>query len=167
MSAICIVNLKAHKLEFDQLNNLANELVAFALKNKVAVFFNVRDYGYDIIQEAKMRNYFLVSDSFLYENCDFLEEPLYILERETVQKTYEAFCGRYIFLEGMLRLIFQYEVLITEIYISTEGEINGIGDFHSIETNSGGFMREFFCSVYDSQKNIFAEFETVKFIIEK
>ena len=166
MSAICIVNLKEHNLEFDQLNSLANELVSLALKNKVAVFFNVRDYGYDIIQEAEMRNYFLMSDSFLYENCGFLEEPLFKLERETAQKTYEAFFGRYKFFNEMIRLIFRYDVLNIEMYITEDGAVNCIDDFHTIRTNVEDFMQKLFCLVFDPQTNMLTEFGTVKFIIE-
>lgn len=46
MSAVCIVNLKKHNLKFEELNNLAKELVRFCLNHdNLAVFFNSFDYG--------------------------------------------------------------------------------------------------------------------------
>lgn len=92
---------------------------------------------------------------------------MYDLERETAEKTYEAFCERYIFLEEMIRLIFQYKVLNLEMYISVDGAVNSIDDFRSIKTNVEEFMRKLFCLVYDFQKNVLTEFPSVKFIIEK
>ena len=163
MSAICIVNLKEHRLAHKELNCLADELVSFALKRHLGVHFHARDYGYDLIQDAKMSNYFLLSDSFLYKNCEFLEEPLYPLERETVQQTYDAFYEKFHFMEEMLFLIFRQDVSCVELYLSTDGSVGSLLDFVSMQTNAEGFMNCLFQTVYDPEEKMFADaFPTVK-----
>lgn len=166
MSAICIVNFKEHGLDFSELNCLANELVAFALKKGLGVSFNARDYGYELIREAGMSSYFLLSDSFLYKNCEFLEEPLYLLERETERRSYAAFRERYLFMEEMLSLIFRHRVSCVELYLSEDGSESSVPEFSPIQTTAEDFMKCWFQTVYDPERKRFADaFQAVRFQI--
>lgn len=67
MSAICIVNLKRHSLNYNEMNLMSKDLIRIALLNDVSVFFHSYDYGEKIIKSAQMQNFFLMSDSFLYK----------------------------------------------------------------------------------------------------
>ena len=72
MSQLFLVDLGSDYINFDLYNNLAKDLVEFALKQDIGVFFGDQGYYYDLIRESEIRNYFIVSDSFLYRNCGFL-----------------------------------------------------------------------------------------------
>lgn len=64
-------------MKFEELDNLAKELVRYCLNHdNLAVFFNSFDYGKNLIEEH-MSNFFLLSDSFLYKNYEFLEDFYY------------------------------------------------------------------------------------------
>lgn len=167
MSAVCIVNLKEHKLSFDQLNDLANKLVALSLQKQKAVFFHSRDYRYDLIQESEMQNYFLMSDSFLYKNCEFLEEPLYCLIKDNIFETRKAFYKQYQFFSDVIKTIFDYDISFIEIYISADGSVGSIKDFYTIKSCRDEFLEDLFLSVFDSKQEILNEFPTVKFEIKK
>lgn len=71
MSAVCIVNLKKHNLKFEELNNLAKELVRYCLNHdNLAVFFNSFDYGKNLIEEH-MSNFFYFQIVFCIKITNF------------------------------------------------------------------------------------------------
>lgn len=71
MSAICLIVLKEPNLEFDDFNELSKKLVRFAVDNNLAVFFQ-NSYFPDLFSKDNFNQFFFMSDSFLYQNCDFL-----------------------------------------------------------------------------------------------
>lgn len=166
MSAICLVNLKDHTLSFEKLNNLAKELVKYSLENNLGVFFNTTDYGYDIIESGSMRNYFLLSDSFLYENCEFLEESyllaLGVKSNEEVQK---RFLEKFSFFDQIIKILFQNDITIIEIYISEYGTEETAQEFTENVTTKDKFLEKLYNTFVNSE-DVFT-FPPVKFVIKK
>ena len=80
MSSFCCINLIDSKVtaDFENYNNLAKEIIAYALKNNIAAFFNSYDYWQDLILKADMKAFFLLSDSFLYKSCELLDNTCFI-----------------------------------------------------------------------------------------
>ena len=72
MSELCLVNLKEHKLTNEDLKAFANNIVQFALKIDKGVYFNSLPYSYDLIREAKIRDYFLLTDNFYSDSSEFI-----------------------------------------------------------------------------------------------
>ena len=122
MSELCLMNLKKHRLNFEKLDSLANSLVELSLKNKIAVFFHTYDYAAELINSAGMKNFFLLSDSFLYKNCGFLDMMSFAYETD-MQSYRVRFLKKYHFLQEMIDKIFEYEVDTLEISISEDGAV--------------------------------------------
>lgn len=117
MSGICIFNLKQDRLNFSNMNDLAKKLIKYALKENIAVFFNCYDYGQKLISEAKMKKFILVSDSFLYRNCDLFNVSE-IANLSDVKKFYNSFKKKFTLLESIVDVIFKYNIKIVELYMS-------------------------------------------------
>ena len=165
MSELCLMNLKKHRLNFEKLDSLANSLVALSLKNKIAVFFHTYDYAAELINSAGMKNFFLLSDSFLYKNCGFLDITSFVYETD-IQSYRVRFLEKYHFLQEVIDKVFEYEVDILEIYISEDGSAEVETDFEVIETAQGDFVETLFQKIWkDSSGSGF--FPTTKFIIHK
>lgn len=97
-------------------------------------FFSHSHYRKDIIESAQMRNYFVMSDSFVYRNCNFLEtnsivEKLYFDNGFNEEKFYRVFKERFKFFDEIIDNIFHDDVSLIEIYISENGCVSSIDDF--------------------------------------
>ncbi len=182
MSGFCLFNLKKHNLNFENLNDLANALVSIALKNQLGIFFNCNDYGKEIIQATGMRDYFHLSNSFLYKNCDFLDIPNLIMHICNVNSVEELdisllpnkveiqqeFLREYCFFEEILECIFKFDVFEIEIYITDEyGPVLFFEEFNPIIVDEKNFLNQLFDSLNDSLGNGFNyEFSATRFIIQ-
>lgn len=143
MSAICIVNLKKHNLKFKELDNLAKELVRYCLNHdNLAVFFNSFDYGKNLIEEEHMSNFFLLSDSFLYKNCEFLEDFYYNPEIGLAE-TEKTFNKKYKFFLDMFEIVFRYNVSELTVLID-DSETESISEFEYLTATSEEFLHLFF-----------------------
>ena len=143
MSAVCIINLKKHNMEFDELNNLAKELVRYCLNHdNLAVFFNSFDYGENLINEEHMRNFFLLSDSFLYKNCEFLEDFCYNPETGLAEAE-KAFNEKYSFFLDMFEIIFKYNVSELTVFIDGSAA-ESAEDFEPLSATPKEFLHLFF-----------------------
>lgn len=172
MSAICIVNLKRHSLNYNEMNLMSKDLIRIALLNDVSVFFHSYDYGEKIIKSAQMQNFFLMSDSFLYKNCEFLNSEWFLNSEDDLrdeESTKQAFMQRYHFFEEIIKKIFKYNVKEIEIYIS--GEIYSVSsndDFIRVGTSEKDFLNKLFESLEDKLQNDFNySFKNVVFEITK
>lgn len=167
MSNICIVNLKDNNINNNVkiLNRLSKELIQYSLDNNIAVFFNSYDYGEEIINEAKMKCFFLMSDSFIYKNCEFLSTNF--LMKTNNKNIEKVFLKKYQFFEDVLKIIFKYDVSLIEIFISVDGAVNCVEDFNIIKSSRDSFLIDLY--------KVFAEdiydgpfcFPTVKFEIQR
>lgn len=161
MSAICLVNLKKHNLEFDQLNLLANELIQFALNNKLAVFFNSYDYGSELICDGKMNDFFLMSDSFLYKNCEFLNTCGLDFDKSN-ETAKSSFMKKFGFFNIIIHKIFQFNVNCVEIYISEDGSANSVADFETIKTSENNFLAVLYDEIIKRAKEYAYGFPSLK-----
>lgn len=142
MSAICIVNLKKHNLEYDKLNDMAKKIVRYCLDHdNLAVFFNALDYGKNLVDDEHMQNFFLLSDSFLYKNCEFLEDFYYNPETELAE-TEKDFNEKYKFFLDIFDIVFQYDV--SEITVYVDDSVAGINDFEPLSATTEEFLPLFF-----------------------
>ena len=174
MSGVCIVNLKKHDLEFKEMDELANRLVKIALKDHVAVFFH-SNYGADLIKALGLKNYFVMSDSFVYRNCDFLDVVPFIMDfLNGFGPVYlddvsfrEAFKEHFNFFNEMMDCIFKFAVSEIEIYISPNGFADTADDFEPIQSDREHFIEDFYNTLYDELGNHFNyEFLDAKFEIK-
>lgn len=170
MSSFCCINLKDTNFEnsYDSFNDLANVLVRFALDNKIAVFFNSHDYGETLIRAARMRDFFLISDSFLYKNCEFLDNTG-LLQQYEINPLFDfksEFLKKYDFFKKIIEIIFSYNVSYIEIYI-TEDNTDNIDDFKTIISTKDGFMNDLYKTIIKAIPTCGGEFPTVRFIIQR
>lgn len=187
MSGLCIINLKKHNLNEETMNEMANKLIRVSLKNHVAVHFNGRDYGQPLVDEEKMRDFFVLSHTFLYKNCDFLDlEPLMLklykakdfqnfIQKEKMKNSFEKekfqemFCHKYNFFNEIIESVFLYDVNLIEIFMTENyGWIQHGQDFAEIKTQRRNFLLDLFNSLVDVLGNNFNyEFPNAKFVISK
>ena len=158
MSEICIINLKKNSMNYQDMNSLATCLVKIALKNGVSVFFNSYDYGTELIKNNEMHNFFLMSDSFLYKNCGFLENRWFIKdEKKYIDDSTELikdFKQSYRFFNEIIDSIFQYNIEIIEVWLSDSlYSVHCKEDFCFKITNREQFLDSLFSSLEDKEKN--------------
>ena len=166
MSELCIVNLKEHKLDYEKLNAMAKHLVKVALDNNIAVFFHDYDYGGELIADAKMKNFFLMSDSFLYKNCDFLDTTIFknVSDIELFRK---EFLERFRFFDAILQTVFEYDVELVEIYITEDPIADREEDFEEVHTSQRDFLNDLFFDIINNAQWYAYCFPTTKFIIRR
>ena len=174
MSGLCIINFKRHNLTFEAMNELAEKLMYIALQNHIAIFFNSH-YRRDLIDNIKMKNYFVMSDSFIYRNCNFLDVvPIVescidsgesVLHEEPAFR--DEFMKKFHFFDLIIQCIFQYNVDLLEIYISESGCVSKEEDFEVVRTSSKLFLLDLFNSLVDMNNGFNYEFPNAKFVISK
>lgn len=166
MSAICVVNLKEHTLSYKNSNDMAKKLVEFALEKDLGVLFHTSDYAYDFMQSESMKNCFLLSDSFLSENCEFLEESYQLLLNiASDDDLRNRFYRKYGFFQGVIDILFQFGVNLVEIYISENGMVESVDDFSVTMSTRESFLDTLYQSFL---KNIEEnEFPSVKYVIQR
>lgn len=163
MSELCLVDLSKNEMNFNELNDLAVQLVKIALADNIAIFFHSFDYGYEIIKEAKMKNYFLMSDSFLYKNCGFLNTSFFKDVRK-IEQCREEFIERFKFFNDILSCIFKYNINQIEIYITMDCSVN-INDFDCLLCSKDNFLFKLFEVIFNYADEYAYGFPTIKFIV--
>ena len=166
MSAICIFNLKHHKLDFNRLDNLSKKLVRYSLCNNLGVFFNCYDYGADIIKDAEMKCFFLMSDSFLYKNCDDLLDTSFLTDPLDFSKYKKEFSNHFHFFNDILNIVFEYEVSQVEVYISEDGSTSAKSDFLSLQTTKDKFLETLLNSVLENADKYAFTFPDVNITVD-
>ena len=166
MSAIFIVNLKEYNLTFEELNNLAKKLVRYCLNsNNLAVFFNSFDYGESLIKEENMKNFFLLSDSFLYKNCEFLEDVPFINPMELV-KSEKTFTEKYKFFNDIFKIVFGFNVSEITIFMSCDGSADNSSDFKELSATPKNFLHLLFDSVINNAEKFAYQIPSLKITIK-
>ena len=141
MSAICLINPKSHKLKFEELNEMAKKIIRYTLDNNMAAFFNSHDYDSGLIKAVKVENFFLLSDSFIYQNADDLLDTISIRRRS--MKTFKKdFLDKFHFFTDILEIIFSFKITEVDIYVSEGGDSGDVEDFDLIQTNQHDFLND-------------------------
>ena len=170
MSSFCCINLKDSKVtaDFENYNNLAKEIIANALKNNIAAFFNSYDYWQDLILKADMKAFFLLSERKKKKSCELLDNTCFIdiIENNSDMQVYKkAFEKKYKFFKELVEIIFKYDVSLIEIYL-TEDDTTEIDDFKSMVSTKETILSDLFSCVIKSTPEFGNEFPTIKIIIK-
>lgn len=165
MSAICLVNLKINSLNFDEFNDLAKKLVRYCLaRENLAVFFNSFDYGKTLIVDEHMKNFFLLSDSFLYKNCEFLEEVPFIDPFNLVESE-KVFTEKNNFFNDVFNIVFSYNVSEITVFLSIDGSVERSDEFIPLSATPENFLHIFFNSVISNAEKCAYQIPSLKFTI--
>lgn len=165
MSAICLVNLKINSLNFDEFNDLAKKLVRYCLEcGNLAVFFNSFDYDKTLIVDEHMKNFFLLSDSFLYKNCEFLEEVPFIDPFNLVESE-RAFTEKYDFFNDIFNIVFNYNVSEITVFLSIDGSVEHSYEFVPLSATPENFLHTLFDSVITNADKCAYQIPSLKFTI--
>lgn len=120
MSAICLMEFNAKQLSFEALNELANEIIANALSNNYAAFFN-DCFAESFIKDEERMTYLLLSDSFLYRNADdLLDVTAFVYDTDEIYE--KKFIEKYSFFSKLVDVIFKYEIDVIDLYITEQGD---------------------------------------------
>ena len=161
MSQLFLVDLGSDYINFDLYNNLAKDLVEFALKQDIGVFFGDQGYYYDLIRESEIRNYFIVSDSFLYRNCGFLTtESIEFSLFDNVKKK-KQFFEKFAFLNLIFDIVNKYISNNINVYISGGG-FASLDCFEEIKSSKKDLLNDLYCSIIDHASEFAYGFPNVK-----
>ena len=139
MSAVCLLNFNTKHLIFEQLNNLANDMVKNALLNGIAVYFN-DNIVEELLSDEKSNTSVILSDSFLYRNADdLLDFTNFAYETEENYKT--IFIQKYSFLSQLIDIVLGYKIESIDLYISEQGNFD---NYIYVETKKENAVYELF-----------------------
>lgn len=156
MSAYCIYNIKEHTMTFEEFDSLAKELVQYGVRKNIGFFFH-SFYVSDLIKSEKMQNYFLISDSFLYQNADEL------LSVGATAGLVE-FKKKYSFFEDIIKILRKYKIQKLVLYISDETE--EISDFETFETSDNNLIETLFENIEKNKEKFAGRFYPLKIVFK-
>lgn len=162
MSAICLIVLKEPNLEFDEFNELSKKLVRFAVDNNLAVFFQ-NSYFPDLFSKDNFNQFFFMSDSFLYQNCDFLTTEG--IGYKGVDIFRKEFMNKFGFFNTIFSIVFNY-VKSFDVYI-TGGGVSTLEDFDIMQTTESDFLQDLFKCILDRSDEYAYGFPTIKFEVSR
>ena len=148
MSGFYAVNLSKHKVPLKGLKELSYELVEYVITKKIGIHFNPYDYMEDIIKNAGMKDFFVLSSSFLHKNFDYIEDTSFISDFSDVENSWIEFVDYLGFLNDINNVIFSHNVSEIEVFLSS-GEVTDIEGFIEKETDKQNFLRLIFNSIYE------------------
>ena len=167
MSNLCLVNLKQHSMEFEELDILSKKLIKLSLEKKnIAFHFNALGVCDSLIKQGEMRYYFLVSDSYLYWHFDSLRTGSYY--ENDVKGSFEKwFYEEFGFFSDVLEVIFDFPVKMIEIYISNQGPLERKEDFKTMQTTPECFLKALYQCALESEEMDPCGFLPTRFTIER
>ncbi len=164
MSELCLINIKKHNLTFNQLKEFAKEMVCFALKNDKGVYFNSISCCNSLVREAKLCDYFLLTDSFYCDNSEFLTTiDLFDGDVNTFK---ERFLEKFKFFEYLFELIFKNNISTLEVYLS-EGVGDHLSDYDEVITTPQNFLSDVFEQILKYKEEMAYEIPNLKMVINK
>lgn len=141
MSRVCIFNIEDNIKDFKRLNYIAKEIVKISLENDIGVSFN-SNYCEDLWREPIIKNYFVVSDSFLYRQSDELLSTNYFWEDGSINSYKKKFIERFSFFNILLNKLFSLGLENIEILFSDVNLIDELKNFETIQTNKLIFLND-------------------------
>ena len=157
MSELFLVNIKYDNICYEELNALANELTAVALKNSIGVHFNEFGNCIGLIRKKQMKNYFFISDSFLHCNASFLD--IFATSNFDYKN---KFYNNLSFVREIIDVVEKYAISEIEMYISSDGVLNDEDDFIVLNSNKYDVLDKLCQSVIDNVNEFAYEFPTTK-----
>ncbi len=150
MSAICIVDHTSgmSTIDFEKYNMMAKEVIGYCLKNDLAAFFNSYDYGKEVIESVGMDQFFLLSDSFLYKNCEFLDTTgcgIYGSEKNlhfSIEQFKLDFLARFSFFKDIVDILNGYGIDAIDIYLDESGGAESFTDFDTLPVDYDDFLEK-------------------------
>lgn len=163
MSEICLFNLRKHYLKYNELKDFSKRIVEYALQIDKGIYFNSLSNLSNLICETKMRDYFLVTDSFYSENSEFVSTvDIFNSDLEIFEKNFK---NKFSFFDKLLKIIFEYEIVKLEIYIS-EGVGDYLEDYDEIETTSEKYLSDIFSKILEYKDEMAYTIPNLKLIIK-
>lgn len=166
MSAVCIFDLTKSRLEYSRLNELLKALTDTASAENMAIFYCYRGYADDIVQSAGMKQYFFVSDSFVYPDGDFLEPEEYT-GAGAGKFDFSAFSVRFGFLQKLVDVLFRFHVQVAELYTTIDGSVNSEQEFEEVSCTKSSFLKSLFQSVESHADEYAYGFPTIRYVIRE
>lgn len=164
MSELCLINIKNFDLTFEELIVFAEDVVRFALDNQKGVYFNSLSYDNSLVREAKLKDYFLLTDNFYCDNSEFISTTgLFDVNIDIFR---DNFIKKFAFFECLFKLIFGYNISAIEVFLS-----NGIGDcldeYDEIITTSQNFLFDVFGQILKYKDEMAYEIPNLKITVNK
>ena len=184
MSGMLLFHLKKHRCEYEELNVMSKKLVALALEKNFGIVFNCPESDNETFSSGALRDFFHISDSFLYRNYDFLNMPDLMLKLcgandidELDLKHYpskeeirDGFINEFEFLNQILDIVFEFEVDLIEMIVvdSLTGIFLPYEEYEEYHLSRNSFLYDLFHLLNDPLNNGFNyEFPTAKILISK
>lgn len=95
-----------------------------------------------------MKDFFVLSSSFLHKNFDYIEDTSFISDFSDVENSWIEFVDYLGFLNDINNAIFSHNVSEIEVFLSS-GEVTDIEGFIEKETDKQNFLRLIFNSIYE------------------
>ena len=160
MSETFLVNMQCDNINYNELNSLANEIIIFALRNKLGIHFNELGYSTDFTKLHQMKNYFFVSDSFLHCNASFLNISS---DANLSNLDYKSnFYNNISFAYEMLSIIQKFGISNIEIYISSDSIFEDENDFIVLNSSKEDLLDKVYQTLIDNSNEFAYEFPPIK-----
>lgn len=153
MSSTCMIVFNEIN-KYEDYDMMSKELVACALKNNKGVFFNIKGYADELISNAQITNYCVVSDSFVFYNSDFLSVPLDVNLKYGSAEQKMKFCLRYQFLVDYINVIFKYKNQVN-LYVSDSGDEIVKDDFEIIICTKQNMLEILYNTILETDGYVF------------
>ena len=164
MSALCLLEFSSKKLKFAELNNLANEVMANALLNNYAVFFN-DDYARQILKPVEYRHTILISSNFFDRNADELFDVTgFVSENEANFK--ERFIDKFSFLDQLFSVLLSYRIEDLSIYFTDYSEVD-FNEYMQLEVNTSNVVEKLYKTFIELSQKTGYTFPNIIFRIKK
>lgn len=139
MSSVCIFNIVDKINDYDKLNHIARELVQTALDNELGISFNSNFY--DLTKVSTIKNYFMLSNSFIYRHSDELLSPKGLWDGNSVDLFKKEFINRFRFFQILLDKLCSLGVEKVEIYfVDIDEPPESLRDFEVVQSNGFEFV---------------------------
>lgn len=131
-------------MSFSSCDEFAKDIVRFALDNNFGVVFNHESPTYNLIKEGGMIEYFSITDSFFCPNSEFM----FNTDWSDFGSYRNRFFEKFSFLEGIMKIIFSYNISVVELYVSVGmGMDDDLDNFDAIETTPSKFLSDIFDNI--------------------
>lgn len=163
MSGLFLINIKKDWTSFDEMDDLSKRIVRIALKENKGVFFNSCDYDEDLLSDIGKIPFVLISNSFLYQNCDFLDTSEFDVNDKNIQIKFNK---KYNFINSFFVEFNKFGVTELDIYISNDGSVSTAEDFVIQKTvKSQDFLDSLLSSIYEYSDIYAYGFPTIKYTV--
>lgn len=142
MSSVCIFNIVDEISDYNKLNYIARELMQTAINNNLGISFFSTYYD-GLIDLPQIKNYFLLSDSFIYRHCNELISTNEFWQDGSASSFKKNFISHFKFFDILLNKLFGLGIENIEIYFADVDEpIESLKEFKVVRTNYSNFVND-------------------------